>query len=434
MQVEKVYKGNVRAGDELFFGQGNGSDCIWTFGIKTVGKSFLFYLDKPTNGHPFFNDSVTYDKPSYFPVTCGRSQNIVGYETDDLKYLNNLNKVKGKTRISGDFNCWYWDCPNFANLKIKIIGEKKTFQTQTDANGVYEIYDLPPGKYLLEPEVPKGWKINRRMLDYSPAFRQMEYIFYGEERDFSRHIPVIVKAGQHTGINLYFETDTAIRGRVLSPDGKPMKGVCVRAVSTELEEGDYRGRFNCTNEAGIFEITEMLAGKYILVANEDGKISAGEPFGTLFYGNTFKYSEARSFEVKLGEHLNDFTIQVPKIEELVTISGKLTYGNGVPAAEESIELDADENFKNADGDYIRTDENGNFSFKILKGFQGRLFGKMYVFEYKFESCPQQYAEIKKKIYEKNKKDFITPAISIDATKDISNLVLQFDFAGCEKSR
>lgn len=434
MQVEKVYKGNVKVGDELFFGQGSGSDCIWTFGIKTVGKSFLFYLDKPTNGHPFFNDSVTYDKPSYFPITCGRSQNIVSYETDDLKYLNNLDKVKGKTRISGKFNCWYQDCPKFENLKIKIIGDKKTFQTQTDANGVYEIYDLPPGKYLIEPEVPKGWKINQRMLEYSPAFRQKEYIFYGEENDFSKQIPVVVEAGEHTGIDFFFETDTAIRGKVLSPDGKPMKGVCVCAVSTELKEGDYRGQSNCTNDAGVFEITEMSAGKYILVANKDGKISAKEPFGTLFYGNTFKYSEAKSFEVKLGEHLENLTIKVPEIEDLVTISGKLTYSNGVPVAEESIKLDADENQKKVDGDYLKTDKAGNFSFKILKGFQGRLFGEMYAFEYKFRNCPQYYPEIKKKTEGKDMNNLITPSVSIDATKDISNLVLKFDVAGCEQSR
>jgi len=111
MKVEKVYKGNARVGEELLFGQGGGADCIWTFGIKSVGESFLFYLGKPSTNHPFFDDIKMSDKPAYFPVACGRSQNIVGYETDDLKYLNNLEKVKGKTRISGDVNCWSAPCP-----------------------------------------------------------------------------------------------------------------------------------------------------------------------------------------------------------------------------------------------------------------------------------------------------------------------------------
>jgi hypothetical protein len=29
--VEKVYKGNLKAGDEMIFGQGGGADCVWTF-------------------------------------------------------------------------------------------------------------------------------------------------------------------------------------------------------------------------------------------------------------------------------------------------------------------------------------------------------------------------------------------------------------------
>lgn len=432
MKVEKVYKGNVKVGDELLFGQGGGADCIWTFGIKSVGKSFLFYLDSPTTHHPWMSEIEMSKTPMYYPVTCGRSQNIVGYETDDLKYLNNLDKVKGKSRISGDLNCWSKPCPNFSNTNIKIIGEKKTYEIKTDEHGVYEIYDLPAGKYLIKPEVRKGFKINKYMLEYSPAFRRNEYIFYGEELDLSKGIPLILESGKHNGIEFYFDIDTAIRGKVLSPEGKPMKGVCLKAVSTELKEDDYRGRFGCTNEEGIFVISEIPPDKYILVANDDGKISAKEPFGTLFYGNTFKHNEAKSFEVKLGDHLDGFTIQVPKLEEMVTISGRLLYSNDVPVAEESIKLDADENYKNVDGDYIRTDKNGNFSFKILKGFQGRLFGEMYFFEYKFKKCPQYYAEIKKKLEGKDNKDLTTPKVPINASNNVSNLILKFDIQGCEK--
>ena len=49
------------------------------------------------------------------------------------------------------------------NLKpiIKIIGAQKTYETKTDKGGVFEIYDLPPGKYSIEPEMPAGWKIDQ---------------------------------------------------------------------------------------------------------------------------------------------------------------------------------------------------------------------------------------------------------------------------------
>jgi hypothetical protein len=433
MKVERVYKGNVKVGDELLFGQGGGADCRWTFGIKSVGESFLFYLGKPRQ-YPHGEDYKMSDKPAYFPGACGRSQGMVGYETDDLKYLNNIDKVKGKTRISGDLNCWYKPCPNVSNVTIKIIGENKTYETKTDEHGIYEVYDLPPGKYFLNPEIPKGWKVDRFMLQYSPAFRENEAMFYGEELDFSKGVPLNLEAGKHNGIDFYFEIDSAIRGKVLSPDGKPMKDVCVKAVSTELKEGDYRGASSCTNEEGIFVISEIPPRKYILVANDDGKISAKEPFGTLFYGNTTKYSEAKSFEVNLGDHLDGFTIQVPKIEELVTIRGKLLYNNGVPIADEWLKFDIDEKVKNIDGEQnIKTDEEGNFSFKILKGFQGKLFGKVYFIKSMFKNCSELYSDIKKNLKGKDSGELTTSKFSLDATKDVSNLIVKFDFPGCKKS-
>jgi hypothetical protein len=36
--VEKVYKGQVRGGDALVFGQGNGLDCMFAFIDEQIGK------------------------------------------------------------------------------------------------------------------------------------------------------------------------------------------------------------------------------------------------------------------------------------------------------------------------------------------------------------------------------------------------------------
>jgi hypothetical protein len=435
MKVEKVYKGSVKVGDELLFGQGGGADCIWTFGIKSVGESFLFYLGKPSTNHPFFNEIKMSDKPAYFPVTCGRSQYIVGYETDDLKYLNNLEKVKGKTRISGDLNCWSAPCPKVADVNIKIVGEKKTYEIKTDEHGTYEIYDLPPGKYFINPEIPKGWKLSQFMLQYSPAFRQNQYAFYGDKLEFSKGIPLNLEAGKHNGIDFYFDIDTAIRGKVLSPDGKPLKGVCVKAVSIELKEGDYRGRSDCTNEDGIFLIEEMAPGKYVLVANDDGKISSKEPFGILFYPNTANYKDAKPVEIKLGEHLDNFTIQILKTEELITISGKFTYSDGKPVADEWIKFEGLEKNEKFDAEQRgKTDENGYFSFKILKNLKGKLYGEMYSYVGEFENCPQTDKAVKEASGGKTNAELKTNSIEIDATKDAVNLRIKFPFPSCEKSK
>ena len=44
LTVEKVFKGNLKPGQELNFTQGGGGDCIWTFDERSIGEEFLFYL------------------------------------------------------------------------------------------------------------------------------------------------------------------------------------------------------------------------------------------------------------------------------------------------------------------------------------------------------------------------------------------------------
>jgi hypothetical protein len=60
--VEKVYKGDLRAGDEFTLPQGGGADCIWTFAPRDVGSRYLFYLN-----------SLTHGQRHWIASTCGRS-------------------------------------------------------------------------------------------------------------------------------------------------------------------------------------------------------------------------------------------------------------------------------------------------------------------------------------------------------------------------
>jgi hypothetical protein len=155
MRVEKVYKGNVKVGDILTFAQG-GADCIWTFDEDGIGDEFLFYLENPSKGHPIFDNKDNDAKPMYRAVTCGRSRGSKG-TIDDLLYLDNLAKTRGRTRLSGTLGRWLSDAPSFAHIKIKITVKNKTYETKTDASGIYEIYDLPAAEYSVEPQIPAGW-------------------------------------------------------------------------------------------------------------------------------------------------------------------------------------------------------------------------------------------------------------------------------------
>ncbi len=367
MVVEKVYKGNVKVGDELTFGQGGGSDCIWTFDEKYIGLKFLFYLGKPSKGRWFDEDKDENAPLMYYAVTCGRSKGF-DYAFDDLAYLNNIEKVRGKTRISGTFDSWHTKENLFGNLKIKIIGEKKTYEAKTDENGFFEIYDLPADFYAIEPQMPKGWKLDTYSFSRIASIRD-----YDKSKN---QILIRLEEKRHASLDLLFTFANAIRGKVISPSGKPMEGVSVKAVSTELKEGDYRGQWGRTNEKGEYEIDELPVGSYILVVNADGKIDDDQPFGTLFFPGVAEFKNAAVLTLENGKILSGINIQIPKTVELIEIKGRFVYSDGAPVIDERVKFTP---LETAVYDEVsaRTDAEGRFMMKIPKGASGKLSGEFY---------------------------------------------------------
>src|SRR5262249_17376873 len=126
-------------------------------------------------------DFLIYDsdgrfRSEYFPKgiwECGRSKNFYP-ESSEIRYLENLERTRGKTRIYGSI-LLYAGRESAAGRKIRIVGNDKTYETITDKDGDYEIYDLPAGEYRIEPEIPKGWQID---LNAMLSFRFARY--YGE--------------------------------------------------------------------------------------------------------------------------------------------------------------------------------------------------------------------------------------------------------------
>lgn len=412
--VEKVFKGNLKVGDEMNLAQGGGADCVWTFNEENIDKQYLFYL-----GAPIKNSRM------WIPWGCGRSSGV-DFANDDLLYLNNLDKVRDKTRISGTIVFEKDTDLSVEGRKIRITGTHKTYEVKTDRNGVYEIYDLPAGKYLIEPELPRGWKVDNFWLQHAASYA-------GNKEDKApRSIPITLESRKHAGLDIHFEVDNAIRGRVYDPGGKPMKGVCVTAVKTQSEQS--RGfEFDCTEEDGTFAITEVTPGSYLLVINDDGKISSSEPFETFYYPNVAQREKATVITIGAGETLESLDIYVPKVEETIKIEGVFLYSDGKPVIDEAVQFKAEKTKDNLEGNArAKTDAHGRFSIKILKGLKGKLYGEMYTYTGEFENCPKLERVIKKT--GRDNAEIATPSIEIQADSDLYDLELKFPFPGCKKAK
>ena len=422
--VEKVFKGKLKVRDEIVFGQGRGADCVWTFDDDSVGEQFLFYLIRPEKltDLPYLPSQ---EPGLWFAFACGRSSGLAGAR-DDLLYLDNISKRQGKTRISGTLDGWGTTDLDVAGKRIKIIGPKKTYEVKTDKDGVFEIYDLPPGKYFVEPETPAGWKIDPEALPYSPSVIVSSH---GQpEMKSPRQVAIKLEPKKHAGVDISFVIDNSVRGRVFDPNGKPMHGVCVYLWASGE---DNWGPHDCTDKQGQFEITSISEGEYVLAANPDGKLSEHEPFERIFYPNVAQRDRAAVISVGAGDTIDNLDIVIPKLEETITIEGVLLHSDGKPAAKEWVKFKVTNQDSRIDSHVSETtDAAGRFKLKILKGLTGELAGEKWLVTDFYKNCPKVDELIAKS--GSNDTSVFSNIIKLTTEQNLYDVELMLPFPRCEK--
>jgi hypothetical protein len=427
MVIEKVYKGNLRVGHEMIFGQGEGGNCFKQFDEDDVGVKFLFYL-KPKEKTPrvWYADGCEKSRP-----LPGFNTNHINNAADDLSYLEKMDKVTGKTRISGTLISHQWsfadggaDFKRVAATKVRLIGEQQTYQAETDKDGVYEIYDLPPGRYKVEPETPKGWAIENPSVFGGGGSSGRE----GE------HFQLTLKKGRHAYFDFFFIADTRIQGRVFDPSGNPMNWVCVNLVPTEGKVSEHFKRDACTGQDGSFKIDEIPFGRYFLVVNSDDKISNYEPFRRFYYPNVYEPEKAEVVTITEGDHGKTIDIHIPEVKDVVDIEGFFLSADRKPVTRASVIFDAEKTDEQTTGyAFDTTDENGKFSLRVLKGLQGKIFGVVRLDESEFRECPKVVASLKtnRRINWQHQK---TDAVEIQIQGNVDKLELKLPFASCKGGR
>ncbi len=412
LTVEKVFKGNLKVGQELIFTQGGGTDCVWTFFEARVGTEYLFFLGKQPSKNALWEGYI-----------CSRSNSVKG-AAEDLMYLEKMSKVKGKTRLSGtvaqeDEPALEGETGSYkrlAGMTITISGNGKKIELKTDENGIYEIYDLPVGKYKVTPEKISGYK------------------FDGENIN---SVEVEIEAESLTEQDFKFTIDNLIKGIIKDSNGNPLKGIYLDLLPARGKKPPYFYKGDATDENGVFEFSKIPIGTYVIVVNEGNEISARQPFGTFYYPNKINRADAIEITVVPGSRFTDLIITAPTTAETITISGILLFADGKPIAGEIVEfykniedINQIKGYGYADS-RAETDENGRFTIRILKGQKGILFGSMYLSSRKDEKCPQFQKLIKEKGETSSKTK--TPAIQIEAVSDRIEVELKFPFPSCKKA-
>ena len=338
---------------------------------------------------------------------------------EDLLYLDNMNRLRGKTRVSGTIARWEYPDFDVANRNIRIVGEKQTYERKTDANGVFELYDLPPGKYVLETDIPKGWELSR----FTRRSANLS-----SDASSAQGLPFTLPAGRHVSIPMSFEPTNAVEGTVVGPAGNPMKGVCL--FLAKPEQPDKALGVKCTDENGRFHISFVAPGSYFLVANSDGGVSSEQPFPKLFYPGVTEREKAVVIEVGADEVVKDLNLVISKLAEKVKVSGVLYFANDKPAVDEIVQFEAIAQEGIAGDVDALTDARGRFTLELLKGVKGVIYGTFNAEAGEYENCPRLEALIKET--GKEAAELRTPVIKIDADKDAGNLILKYPFPRCKR--
>ena len=412
--VERVYKGNVKVKEKFTFLQE--AWCPSTFNEIGIDSEILLYLRAPKEQYHRWNIS-----------TCGRTKPVL-QATEDLLYLDNMSKLRGKTRVSGNYGAWANPDINKAHRKIRIVSasDGKVIETVTDEKGVFEIYDLRPGKYRLEPEIPEGWRIDRSSLKHLVSTEVPQ--------DSTIWARFVLDPQKHASVSFAFQPDNAVEGRIVGPTGSPLANTCAYLRRPKEILGDIVALFRlgplasgCSDENGRFRIEAITPGSYVLVLNVLGKPRSSDPFPRVFYPGTTELEKATPITIGLGQTVKDVNVAVPFLLDTVTVAGVLRRSDGQPVPKQEVRFESIGK-PEIDGLVItETDEQGRFSLKILKGLEGSVYGGMTVVAGTFTRCP----ELKPLNYRAQDRVYVrSKDLKIETQRDISNLVLQFLYPDC----
>src|SRR5207247_8399595 len=139
---------------------------------------------------------------------------------------------------------------------------------------------------------------------------------------------------------------------------------------------------------------ENPARTYVMLINDDGEVTADEPFGTFYYPSATRREDAVEISVGPGEHKVNFIIKAPRTADVITVDGLLLFEDGKPAAGKDIEFYKSNRRPKPGSDYVSpdsgttADSSGRFSLRVLKGQSGDIIGSMTTYKGENRNCPK----------------------------------------------
>ena len=206
--------------------------------------------------------------------------------------------------------------------------------TSTDAEGRYEIKDLPAGRYSISA-AKSGYVTGQ----------------YGQRRPTEPGTPIEIADGMAADkLNFMLARGGVIAGHVLDDNGEPIAGVQVAAMRYGFQGGTRRlissgseGGNDRTDDQGGFRLFGLTPGDYYISASYRNMMMMGpetsntqaDGFAPTYFPGTPNVSEAQRVSPKAGQEISGITFSL-LVTRLARISGRAVNSRGERAARANV--------------------------------------------------------------------------------------------------
>lgn len=204
-------------------------------------------------------------------------------------------------------------------VQVRAIASE-SHSALTDADGRYELSNLPAGSYQLTAS--RG------------GFVEMQY---GQKRPFRAGRSLALADGAtFEKIDFVLEPGGVIAGRILDDAGEPVIGASVSVSRMTYINGRRQllaSGGDRSDDHGEFRIFDLSPGDYYVYAVLDSRsdaINAGLGYATTYYPGTSSHTEAQQVRLSAGEELSGIVFPLVATR-MSSVSGVVRNVDGTPA-------------------------------------------------------------------------------------------------------
>jgi hypothetical protein len=196
-----------------------------------------------------------------------------------------------------------------ANTLVRVRTEARTYETESDAEGLYAFYNLPPGKYEFALDLPRGTTLGSDK----------------PQAPFGLGPPWGLCAER----NIAVFSSGSIQGRVLDSLNKPVRQAFVCIIPADEDAIPKAQHLDCAfQKEDSFKFVNIWPGRYQLVVNPDDSRDPDFPYRKTFFPGVHERVAAGVVTVREGEQVSGVDIRLEQAFAQRHLSVRVTWADG----------------------------------------------------------------------------------------------------------